>query len=126
VCVLELGEVKEYDTPARLLANPNSEFTAMVNETGPQNAAFLRSVAFGEVDALHATDTLVEEAKKKIEAGPKQGSVLHNGPLMTSVDTAAMTMQLGFEERHYPHWERELATQQVSLEVRPSQRCCWL
>ncbi|KAJ3277412.1 Multidrug resistance-associated protein 4, partial [Borealophlyctis nickersoniae] len=39
VLVLDHGKVKEYDSPAALLANPGSVFAGMVAETGPANAA---------------------------------------------------------------------------------------
>jgi ABC-type multidrug transport system fused ATPase/permease subunit len=34
VLVLENGELKEFDTPARLLANPNSIFYSLAKESG--------------------------------------------------------------------------------------------
>lgn len=46
VLVMEFGRVKEYDTPANLLRNPNSAFSAMVAETGEENANMLRNIAF--------------------------------------------------------------------------------
>eukprot|EP00455_Lapot_gusevi_P037310 TRINITY_DN416_c0_g1_i6.p1 TRINITY_DN416_c0_g1~~TRINITY_DN416_c0_g1_i6.p1 ORF type:complete len:1330 (+),score=511.36 TRINITY_DN416_c0_g1_i6:191-4180(+) len=52
VLVLNFGEVAEFDTPGRLLSNPESMFSSMVNETGPQNAALLRSLAL-EADRAH-------------------------------------------------------------------------
>lgn len=45
VLVLDHGEIKEFDTPANLLARPDSVFASMVDETGPANAALLRSLA---------------------------------------------------------------------------------
>lgn len=45
VLVMSKGRVSEYDTPKNLLNNPDSVFTSMVNETGAQNAAHLRSLA---------------------------------------------------------------------------------
>ncbi|KAF9581339.1 hypothetical protein BGW38_001686 [Lunasporangiospora selenospora] len=45
VLVLDHGEIKEFDTPANLLKNSDSIFSAMVDETGPTNAALLRSLA---------------------------------------------------------------------------------
>ncbi|KAI1320479.1 hypothetical protein EDD11_000864 [Mortierella claussenii] len=45
VLVLDHGEIKEFDTPANLLSRPDSVFASMVDETGPVNAALLRSLA---------------------------------------------------------------------------------
>jgi len=45
VLVLDHGEIKEFDTPANLLSRPDSVFSSMVDETGPTNAALLRSLA---------------------------------------------------------------------------------
>ncbi|KAG0326603.1 hypothetical protein BGZ99_009350 [Dissophora globulifera] len=45
ILVMHQGQVAEYDTPRNLLSNPDSIFSSMVNETGPQNAAHLRSLA---------------------------------------------------------------------------------
>ena len=46
VLVLSFGLVKEFDSPANLLRDPNSVFSSMVNETGEVNAALLRNIAF--------------------------------------------------------------------------------
>lgn len=45
VLVLDHGVIKEFDTPANLLRNPDSVFSSMVDETGVANAALLRSLA---------------------------------------------------------------------------------
>ncbi|KAL1918432.1 uncharacterized protein VTP21DRAFT_3092 [Calcarisporiella thermophila] len=44
VLVLEAGKVKEFDTPAKLLEDPEGAFTQMVENTGPTNAALLRNM----------------------------------------------------------------------------------
>ena len=43
VCVLQ-GLAKEFDHPKVLLDNPDSQFTSMVAETGPENAKILKQV----------------------------------------------------------------------------------
>ncbi|KAG0023806.1 hypothetical protein BGZ80_007988 [Entomortierella chlamydospora] len=45
ILVMDQGQVAEYDTPQKLLRDPNSMFSKMVGETGPKNAAMLRSLA---------------------------------------------------------------------------------
>ena len=44
--VIDDGSLVEYDAPAALLADPDSEFSRMVDETGPEAAARLRAAAF--------------------------------------------------------------------------------
>jgi ATP-binding cassette, subfamily C (CFTR/MRP), member 1 len=45
VMVLDGGRVAEFDSPKQLLSRPESIFTALVDETGPVNAAWLRTMA---------------------------------------------------------------------------------
>ncbi|KAF9194091.1 hypothetical protein BGZ51_001070 [Haplosporangium sp. Z 767] len=45
VLIMDQGRVAEYDTPRRLLKDPNSAFSRMVDETGGTNAALLRTLA---------------------------------------------------------------------------------
>ena len=64
ILVLDRGRKLEYDTPQNLLANPGGVFTSMVEETGPENAAFLRKVARGEME-----DISQGEAKSRDDDG---------------------------------------------------------
>ncbi|KAG0329331.1 hypothetical protein BG000_000100 [Podila horticola] len=57
VLVLDHGEIREFDTPANLLRNPDSVFSSMVDETGAANAALLRSLA----NAAEAGNTIAVE-----------------------------------------------------------------
>eukprot|EP00741_Cyanophora_paradoxa_P016796 tig00020941_g16221.t1 len=52
ILVLDKGVLAEFDTPAALLARPDSILAAMVEHTGPEAAAHLRRVANGEVAAF--------------------------------------------------------------------------
>lgn len=45
ILVMDQGQVSEYDTPATLLADKESAFSKMVDETGAKNAALLRTLA---------------------------------------------------------------------------------
>ena len=45
VLVLDAGEVAEFGAPSQLLQRPAGAFSALVNQTGPQNAAHLKSLA---------------------------------------------------------------------------------
>ena len=46
VMVLSYGRIKEFASPAELLRDPDSIFTSMVNETGTENSALLKQIAF--------------------------------------------------------------------------------
>jgi ABC-type multidrug transport system ATPase subunit len=46
VMVMADGVIREFDSPAALLRNPASLFSALVTETGDKSAAFLRAIAF--------------------------------------------------------------------------------
>ena len=43
--VMSKGHVKEFDSPHRLLQNPNSQFCKMVETTGPTASQKLRAMA---------------------------------------------------------------------------------
>ncbi|KAF9966127.1 hypothetical protein BGZ70_003222 [Mortierella alpina] len=45
ILVMDQGQVAEFDTPRKLLQDRSSMFSKMVDETGPSNAALLRSLA---------------------------------------------------------------------------------
>ncbi|KNE66220.1 hypothetical protein AMAG_10458 [Allomyces macrogynus ATCC 38327] len=51
IVVMAAGRVAEIGAPADLLARPGSQFAALVDETGPSNAALLRRVALSDADA---------------------------------------------------------------------------
>ncbi|KAJ3119285.1 Multidrug resistance-associated protein 1 [Physocladia obscura] len=61
VLVLKDGQAMEFNTPDELLKNPDSLFTDLVNETGPEMAALLKNMAgkrFGELNI----EQVVEES----------------------------------------------------------------
>ncbi|KAG0043171.1 hypothetical protein BGZ83_011761 [Gryganskiella cystojenkinii] len=72
VLVLDHGEIKEFDTPANLLARPDSVFASMVDETGPANAALLRSLALQAAagQAVNVEDVLAVSSET-VEGGDK-------------------------------------------------------
>jgi ABC-type multidrug transport system fused ATPase/permease subunit len=45
ILVLDSGNIAEFDTPKRLLQNPRSVLSGMVDATGPITAAYLRDIA---------------------------------------------------------------------------------
>ena len=89
-----LGQVKEYDTPKNLMQNPQSEFYAMVQETGEQNAAYLRAVAMGDdASVISKDDILATRAKKKLVESANETQI-EGGPLMRAIYRAAMQFQV--------------------------------
>jgi ABC-type multidrug transport system fused ATPase/permease subunit len=63
VMVLDKGKLVEFDTPAKLLENPDSIFTSMVDATGPASAEYLRKIARGELSVVESLST--PELKRK-------------------------------------------------------------
>jgi hypothetical protein len=114
--VLELGRVKEYDTPRNLMSDETSEFFSMVQETGPQNAAFLRAVAMGTDEASTVDGNLVRAAKESLAKVSGGAQLMEGGPLMRSVYAAASTFQGGWESRRADNWTSELRDQAVSMQ----------
>jgi len=54
IMVLEKGQLMELDTPAALLTNPNSLFTKLVEDTGPQESTRLRVIASEKLNIVVA------------------------------------------------------------------------
>ncbi|KAJ3268086.1 hypothetical protein HDV01_003483 [Terramyces sp. JEL0728] len=48
VLVLDQGEMREYDSPYQLLQNSDSEFSKLVEASGPANAQAIREIAFSK------------------------------------------------------------------------------
>ena len=115
ILVLEFGRVKEYDTPKALLLNENSEFYSMVSETGPSNAAYLRSVAIDGISTIcDEQDSLDELGKQKL-LNIHESRFENMGKLMRSVEAAAWTLREGWEDRRKEEWLEELAAHNRSL-----------
>lgn len=110
-----MGTVKEYDTPKNLMCDESSEFYSMVQETGPQNAAFLRAVAMGTDEVSTVDGNLVRAAKESLANVAGGGQVMEGGVLMQNVYAAATTFQNGWENRRADNWSNELRGQAVSM-----------
>jgi ABC-type proline/glycine betaine transport system ATPase subunit len=54
ILVLNRGELAEYGKPVKLLENPSGIFSSMVEATGPEQSAFLKKLAAGEVDVVRS------------------------------------------------------------------------
>lgn len=103
ILILHHGELAEIDTPANLLANPDSHFSSMVDETGPENAAFLRRVASGEVvDYMKELDEAAERAKVLTDS-----HVISRGPLARRFEEAIDVCLEGIHNRHGAEWAAE-------------------
>ncbi len=115
ILVLELGRVKEFDTPKALLMNEKSEFFSMVEETGPKNAAYLKSIAIdGSVADTKEIELLAEAGKQKLLQDSPSSRFQLKGDLMQAVEKAAWTLKAGWENRNSPEWLDELNRYGVS------------
>ncbi|KAI5055599.1 hypothetical protein GOP47_0029120 [Adiantum capillus-veneris] len=63
IMVLDAGQVKEIDTPKKLLLNNCSLFSKMVESTGPANAQYLRDITMGETNLKLDIDKQAEEKR---------------------------------------------------------------
>lgn len=116
ILVLEFGRVKEFDSPKALLMNPQSEFSSMVDETGPTNAAFLRHVAIEGTSGVNdEINTLAEMAKAKLLI-TNESRFQNMGTLMRAVEEAAWTMRDGWESRRKQEWLEELSRHDRSMQ----------
>jgi len=138
VLVLNLGTLLEYDTPKALLSDPGSEFSAMVDETGPTNAAYLRALANGDIAVeddlkklksmgsstkiydLDAASSLADGATPTVENVTGALNDYENsdhGPQMLEVDAAGKTVMKGVLDRHAPNWDAEIRQAGMTHEV---------
>jgi len=115
VLVMELGRVREFARPIDLLNDSRSEFSAMVRETGPQNAQFLKSAAAGRVDPLAGDDDLVSNARNKLSTQRHQVK-MSTGPLARTWEQAGEVVLEGFSDRHAGRWVRELEQSGIAPE----------
>jgi len=111
IVVLDKGQVLECDTPASLLAQPGSAFSAMVDETGPVMAAFLRRAATGEVNYAQELETAAKEAASAME------SSVMRGPRMAAAEAAVDAVRDAIKQRHGAEWAGELNTHSVPKAV---------
>ena len=62
IMVLDAGKIMEFDTPANLLSKKGGVLHGMVEATGPESSAYLRSIAFGQVSVA---ESIVALSKSK-------------------------------------------------------------
>lgn len=72
VMVLDKGEIREFDSPKKLLENPQGIFTGMVEATGPSSAEHLRKIANGELSVVEA---IVQENPAKRRRGSTEDAL---------------------------------------------------
>ena len=66
------GRVAEYDSPAALLANPDSKFSKLVQDTGKSMAKHLTKTAFSRRDMLEPIQSRQVLLAKDGEAAHKK------------------------------------------------------
>eukprot|EP00741_Cyanophora_paradoxa_P022691 tig00021494_g21913.t1 len=81
ILVLDRGRVAEFDSPAALLARPDSVLSAMVDQTGPAAARHLRRVAMGEAAAFAQSEFEGSPGRGSRGAGPAREAAAPQGAL---------------------------------------------
>lgn len=89
VMVLSQGKIVEFDTPARLLRNPVSVFTALVSETGAENASMLTKLAFAREAGL----AINVEDLTGIASSQEQEGTSTNRPLNSKMELSVQPTQ---------------------------------
>ncbi|XP_047940588.1 ABC transporter C family member 12-like [Salvia hispanica] len=94
ILVLDVGQVVEYDTPAKLLENETSAFSKMVQSTGQANAEYLRGLVVARKDKGGRFDG---ETASWLLSSRWNAAVQH--ALAANLSSAVRDLQvLGFEE----------------------------
>ena len=79
IMVLDAGQIMEFDTPANLLSRKGGVLHGMVEATGPESSAYLRSIAFGQVSVA---ESIVALSKSKELS--RSNELFRSGELMRS------------------------------------------
>ncbi|KAN0055185.1 hypothetical protein ACTA71_008282 [Dictyostelium dimigraforme] len=71
IMVLDAGRISEFDEPWTLLQNQNGLLTWLVDETGPQNAIYLRKLAEAKKNGMDVNEiTQIDQPKDNINIPP--------------------------------------------------------
>ncbi|KAN0023381.1 hypothetical protein ACTFIU_011551 [Dictyostelium citrinum] len=76
IMVLDAGRISEFDEPWTLLQNPAGLLNWLVEETGPQNAAYLRKLAQAKKDGIN-----IDEVTPPISPSPEHQKHFKNGDI---------------------------------------------
>ncbi|EAL66783.1 ABC transporter C family protein [Dictyostelium discoideum AX4] len=72
IMVLDAGKISEFDEPWTLLQNQNGLLTWLVNETGPQNAIYLRKLAEAKKSGLNINEiTQIDQQNDNLNTPPR-------------------------------------------------------
>lgn len=52
IIVMDKGTIAEFDTPSKLIENPDSHLNWLIDQTGAKNAAILRDIAYGRASVV--------------------------------------------------------------------------
>jgi ABC-type multidrug transport system fused ATPase/permease subunit len=81
IMVLDAGQILEFDTPANLLNKKGGVLHGMVEATGPDSAAYLRSIALGQVSVAESIVALTKSGDLQ-----KSAELLRSGDLFRSAE----------------------------------------
>jgi hypothetical protein len=112
----------EFDSPAKLLQIPGGAFASMVDDTGRDNAKFLRDVASGALDLRESIERNASEAEgshslqRTIRMHGLRGltSTTYDAPELEQTRKALLKVKAGLYDTPSASWGAALASQEVS------------
>jgi ATP-binding cassette subfamily C (CFTR/MRP) protein 1 len=81
IMVLDAGQIIEFDSPAKLLSKKNGVLFGMVEATGSDSAAYLRSIALGQVTVAESIVALTKSTDLQ-----RSNELFRSGELMRSLE----------------------------------------
>jgi ABC-type multidrug transport system fused ATPase/permease subunit len=81
IMVLDAGQIIEFDSPKKLLSKKGGVLSGMVEATGPDSAAYLRSIALGQVSVAESIVALTKSSELA-----KSNELFRSGELMRSLE----------------------------------------
>ena len=120
ILVLDAGSKVEYGTPAELLSKKGGEFASMVDDTGADNARFLRDVATGRVDMKAHIERVASENVPNVSPRMSNiasiSSVQFSAPEMEQTRKALLKVKGALFDTTSRSWSAALDSQEITEE----------